>query len=501
VLNVPAADKAAPAPYVLHVVPANGGGVDRCVRDICAQRTGDCILHVVEGQVVLELVASGRFVPVDSSQLGSAEFADSFGRSVLLHAHSTLAPVRGLVTRLCGLLDVGYVLTLHDVDFAAASADTAEAERDARHQFVRAAAARTAPSQYIVGVLAGSLGAGVSCAVVANGVDRPPEVVSADFSLPDAQPFAIAVVGALGPHKGLDFLLDVVAALPESTRVVILGYVDGQLLPGWLRAGRVWVHGAFEPAQLPAIVRRYGCQLALFPNRQPESYCYALSDVWCAGLPALGPAAGAIGERIADTGAGWTFSADAGASEVAAMIPDCLRVAGPLLPTVRLAVDQLLSCHEMVTGLNQHYQTASQGVAIPPDLLALQALAATQLNGKFFRAELHRLGGDLEFARDQATRTRAALESLAREYEGRGAWIATLQAHFDDAKAEIGRLEAARVAEQAAHASDVAKLAGDVADTLAIAHRYERALAMLPGVLRRWLLRRADSGSHHEGRS
>lgn len=491
--------QAASVPYVLHVVPANGGGVDRCVRDICAWRATDCILHVVDGQVVLEVVADTRFIPIDLAQLDRAGFERSFGRPALLHAHSTLAPARGLVVQLCAALRVGYVLTLHDTDFAASSADIPAAERDARLQFVGAAAARIAPSRYIAGVLANVLGRDVSCDVIANGVDCASDTNDTDIVPPDANPFQVAVVGALGPHKGLNFLLDAVTALPDDVRVVILGYVDGQLLPGWLPDGRVWLHGAFEPAELAGIVRRYGCRLALFPNRQAESYCYALSDVWCAGLPALGPACGAIGERISDTGAGWTFAAQASASEVAAMIPACLRVTGDLLPAVRLAVTQLLSCHEMVTGLNQHYQSAGQGGAMPPEPSALQSLAATQLNGKFFRAELRRLGGDLKFAQDQAAKAQESLQSLAREYQGRGEWIATLQSHLDAAKVEIGRIETARAAEHAAHVHDVDKLSRDVTDTLAAAHRYERALAALPRFFRRWLLRRADRIEDHKG--
>lgn len=76
--------------------------------------------------------------------------------------------------------------------------------------------------------------------------------------------FIVAVVGALGRHKGLDFLTEMASQLQSDVRIVVIRYVDGKIEPGWLVDERVWVHGAFEPYELPAIVQRYGCRGALF---------------------------------------------------------------------------------------------------------------------------------------------------------------------------------------------------------------------------------------------
>jgi len=397
------------------------------------------------------------------------------------------------------MLHVDYVLTLHDIDFVATAHDISDDEREDRHEFVRTAARRTVPSRYIGTLLSDVVGNSQSFEFIANGVDCRSENTDRNFRLPDDRPFDVAVVGALGLHKGLKFLCEVVDALPNDVRVVVLGYVDGQLLPGWQIEDRLWVHGAFEPASLPTLVNAYGCRLALFPNRTPESYCYALSDAWCAGLPALGPGAGALGERVVETGAGWIFAPDAVPCDVAAMISSCLRDARQLASAVSRAVHQLTSCNEMVAALNQQYGQVSKGGSVAPDLLALQPLAAAQLNGRLFRAELQRLAGDLAFAQRQLADNDAAQRSLVREYEGRGEWIATLQTHVHELKAEIARLEAARLTERAEHARVAEKLACDVSDTIAVARsyqdearRYELAMAVLPPIVRRMMRDRAD---------
>ena len=438
--------------YVLHAVPANGGGVDRHVRDICALRHNDCILHIARAQCVLEVVGAQRLLAVDYSDVPHALANGAFGQPALLHAHSTLAPVRDRVRQLCHALAIDYVLTLHDIDFAAAAVDVGDGEREARLAFVSKASARIAPSPFIQNVLLAALGTSVTGQLIENGV-KPGAPVAAPIIAAGSggeQRFQVAVIGALGPHKGLVFLRDVVAALPESVRVVILGYADGQVTPGWLQPDRLRVHGAFEPAELAAIVRRYGVTLAFFPNQQPESYCYALSDGWCAGLPALGPAFGAIGDRIAATGAGWTFEVDSTAQRVAERLMASLRVAGKKSAAVRRAVEQLCTPALMVEQLGHVYEKNMKTTHTPPDIAALESVAATHLNGSFFRGELLRLSGDIAFAQAQAEQTAASLQSLTHEFDGRGKWIATLEKSLADVQAELRRVEAARQAERVA---------------------------------------------------
>lgn len=455
---------------VFHVVPANGGGVDRYVRDLCAARPQDCIVHVAQTQFVFEVAAQGRFIPFDMGLLNDPRMTAALGRPACLHVHSTLEATRRVCAALSSSLGVGYVLTLHDTDFVGDALECDEAERAARHAFVRGARSRIVPSRFIGRLLSEVLSDQVTWHLVENGVS--PDVGSDSQCEPPAaiESFQVAVVGALGPGKGLDFLKDVAQALEPGIRIVIFGYVDGQLLPGWLCEERVWVHGVFEPRQLPALVRHYGSRLAFFPNRRPESYCYALSDAWSAGLPALGPDSGAIGERIARSGAGWTYDASSNAKLVADTISDCLQEALQPPERVKLTVDQLSSSYEMAAAISPYYRHPSGVEWSPPKIGAMDLLAATQLHGAFFRAELQRLAGDLSFAQAQSLALNKALQSLGQEYELRGVWIAKIEGDLAEVQGEVSRIEALRLVERAQYselAQQLARVQANSAESLA----------------------------------
>jgi chromosome segregation ATPase len=180
-----------------------------------------------------------------------------------------------------------------------------------------------------------------------------------------------------------------------------------------------------------------------------------------------------------------------------------------MAPHVHRAAAQLLSTSDMVAQLNQTYENTSKNmitVDAPPQLQALEKIAATQLDGQLFRSELQKLSGDLAFAETQAASASRSLQALTGEYEGRGAWIATLTEQLAAAQAEILRIEAARASEHgaqeqyaaqlqaeiAAREAYAAKLQRDVTDTLALAQRQERTLSLIPRFLRRWMLWLAD---------
>lgn len=404
---------------VIHLVPPNGGGVDRCVRDLYDRRPADWLLHVSDGQVVIEARQNQLMAPVALDKLTALVGEGVLGRAAALHAHSTVPAVRAVTDLLAKAMDLRFVVTLHDVEFAGGPEAQDPVERDRRMEFIRAAASCTVPSAFIRDRVLEVLGPSFACMVVENGVDP----LGSTPAQRTAQRFPVAVIGAMGQHKGLAHLIEVATLLPSDQGIVLLGYADGQLAPGWLADGRIRVHGAFEPAQLPELVARYASVLSFFPKGQPESYCYALSDAWLAGLPVVAPDSGAIGERVRTYGGGTLYHPNAAPEDVARDLSRAL--SEPPVSVVR-AVRGLASISTMVHSMSNIYS----GIAVPesaPDPDALRRSAAIHLDSRFFRRELLRMQGDLVATTEQRDNVLKELHSLAENFRERGEWIERLQ--------------------------------------------------------------------------
>ncbi|MBV9786324.1 MAG: glycosyltransferase [Acidisphaera sp.] len=116
----------------------------------------------------------------------------------------------------------------------------------------------------------------------------------------------VGVVGAIGVEKGFDVLL---AAARDAARralpleFVVIGYtIDDQRL---LATGRVFVTGEYRGSEVPALIRREAVDLAWLPSIWPETWCFALTEAWRAGLAVAAFDIGAPAERIRRTGRGF----------------------------------------------------------------------------------------------------------------------------------------------------------------------------------------------------
>jgi hypothetical protein len=70
--------------------------------------------------------------------------------------------------------------------------------------------------------------------------------------------------------------------------------------------GRVFITGPYEEQDVVALIRAQGADIGFLPSVWPETWCYALSALWQAGLWTVAFDLGAPAERIAATGAGRT---------------------------------------------------------------------------------------------------------------------------------------------------------------------------------------------------
>lgn len=430
---------------VLHVVPPNGGGVDRYVRGICAARPQDWLVHVSDQQWVAEHPAESIVVPIRPDQ----DSITALGAHRLVHAHSTLAETRGAVHQLTQGTKGRYVLTLHDIAFADRSGAVTKEEGTARADFVRQAADLIAPSNYIADSARQLLNAPLPrLTVVPNGVTRDSANASGAGHPANAPiGFDVAVIGALGAHKGLHRLDEVASCLPAGIRILVAGYVDGQTEPGWRIPERLWIHGPFEPSDLKGLVACHSVKVAFFPNRMPESFCYALSDAWLAGLPALVPDHGALGERMAQWQAGWAYPPDSPPAELARLLVEALASAGEFADRVATAAKNQPTEDQMVGLLENIYSThLPESVPVDP-LPTVARQAQTHLNGVFFRQELVRLTAERAELLEQQARLHAELTELSRGQAERAMWIERQHADIESLQQEVVRVESARAVE------------------------------------------------------
>ncbi len=130
-------------------------------------------------------------------------------------------------------------------------------------------------------------------------------VAAGEAAAGDGRGVRVLVMGAIGVEKGYDVLLGCVRdagrrGLPLS--FVVAGHTmdDARLLD----AGPVFVTGRYEEHEAVALARRQGAQLGFVPSVWPETWCYALSELWRAGLSVAAFALGAQAERIRRAGNG-----------------------------------------------------------------------------------------------------------------------------------------------------------------------------------------------------
>jgi glycosyltransferase involved in cell wall biosynthesis len=440
---------------VVHITAAEGGGADRYIRDLAASTAArHWIWHA--GADIIEDVATGRYYqPGDAAAVRTWRAAAGIG---LAHLHGLGDACRQALAQWQATSDpaLPYLVTLHDVAFVWREAfdftelPSPEAQWLATLRPVLAhAAALVAPSAYIAGLLSTHYGMasvrvqpGLAARGIRSGADAnramPLPVaqrgtawatVGAEAMSAAAPPSGpvVAAIGALGPHKGSLLLAPIAQAIkPLGARLCVIGYTDTQIERGWNTGGDYFVHGPYADAELPGLLASYGVDLALFPNRLPESFSYTLSEAWANGLPVIVPAAGALGERVAALGGGWSlppgFRADA-VRELLEWLRTPAGVAGQA--QVKSAIDpddpaRVPPLSAMAEAFDAMYQRFAQRAQGTGDDAALASLLAANLNGFAFRREL---------------------ADLARERGELRGWVAKLEGDIAQLKAVVDTLQ------------------------------------------------------------
>ncbi len=122
---------------------------------------------------------------------------------------------------------------------------------------------------------------------------------------PGAGARRIAIIGGIGPAKGYDVLLgcarDAAARnLPLEFLVAGRSADDAPLL----ETGKIFITGPYREGEAQSLIASLAADLAFLPSIWPETWCFALSEAWAAGLHAIAFDLGAQAARIAASGHG-----------------------------------------------------------------------------------------------------------------------------------------------------------------------------------------------------
>jgi hypothetical protein len=444
-----------PTPAAMHLISARGGGSARFARDLAPGR-GHGLLHLGDELAVVEVAGTPpQFLPY---QLPDPADAASWLQSILLahdsvflHVHFMQRLTLELLEHWCPL-GRPWLLSVHDLGFLAEQAfQQDQVEPEVNEDWVRrwrvvmaSAAAITVPSAYLAAVFR------------RHFPDLPVQIVAPGIAVkeipvpPDRGLQTIAVVGALGPHKGNQRLLRWLQHADAGRyRWVLIGYTDEQLHPGYLAGGRLWVHGPFVHQQTAHWLQHYQVDLVLFPNRLAESFSYALSDVWAAAVPVLVPDAGALSERVRAHGGGAVLSNPDQADAVMAALNELAdgRQLGEWKRQIVANRTQMVPTQAaMEMAMKRIHDRQANSPPSPPLAQAaaiahLQPYLRTQLDDVVFRHENIRLARDYAQVRDWAEKLDADVSRLQQDLASLGRVRAELDQALLLREADIAALQ------------------------------------------------------------
>ncbi len=115
---------------------------------------------------------------------------------------------------------------------------------------------------------------------------------------------AVAVVGAIGPHKGSRLLLECAKDAHQRDLPIFFKVIGYTSMDKELQRWGVSITGAYRESELIRFLHEAHCPIAFFPAIWPETYSYTLSEVVRAGLFPVAFDLGAPAERIREWGWG-----------------------------------------------------------------------------------------------------------------------------------------------------------------------------------------------------
>ena len=151
---------------------------------------------------------------------------------------------------------------------------------------------------------------GADFRVIPHGRDFSELKMGCNSGEPD-QPIRVLVPGNISRAKGAD-LIQAIVGLDKGASIVFHILGDAGRLK---ESDGLVIHGKYARSEFQNMATAIKPNVGAVFSIWPETYCHTLTEMWAIGLPVLGMAIGAVGERIEAHGGGWTIPATSSPEE------------------------------------------------------------------------------------------------------------------------------------------------------------------------------------------
>jgi len=253
----------------------------------------------------------------------------------------------------------------------------------------------------------------------------------------------IVVLGRLTPEKGLNLFEAVHAQLGEFADIHLLGSGDSGL--PFANAPHISVTPAYQPEELPRLLREIDPHLGLLLSVWPETFSYTLSELMAHGIPPVATDTGSFTDRIVEGSNGFLVSATDPAALVSRLSELAAKPRALQQVRKRLANSQHRSLSEMIADYHHHIPANPQ----PAARYTLQIGQQTGLTEPYRKLTeaYNRLSSAFAARQDAIEQTRRAydrrttqVEQLTEQVETLKHELAEKTAAADDLSQEVATL-------------------------------------------------------------
>lgn len=165
----------------------------------------------------------------------------------------------------------------------------------------------------------------------------------------------VGIIGNIRAHKGLNFITEITSrANKEQFQFVLFGECSSAL-PG------VKVIPFEKYEKMVGMIKRENLSIALVLSEAPETFSYALSECWGAGVPVIVTDVGALKDRMNSSNGGFVVNRNNAAEEVLVYLNDFIRNPEVLIQAKRNVEDLILqSTSEMASSYAAIYKEAEK---------------------------------------------------------------------------------------------------------------------------------------------